>query len=129
MLVRDEVTRLMPLLDFYRERLTGRKAVIYGRRVQDDLADQGAAFDRHRDGRLRLPDRPARRLRDHGRPQPRHDHRGRLQPGRAQHLRPRARSADLFIGGVKERPIAFKMGMAFCDHNHERKLPLAGYEA
>ena len=35
---------------------------------------------------------------------------------------------DLFIGGVKERPIAFKIGVGFCDHNHERKIPLAGFE-
>lgn len=34
---------------------------------------------------------------------------------------------DLLIGGVKERPIAFKLGVAFCDHNHERKEPLAGF--
>jgi nitrogenase molybdenum-cofactor synthesis protein NifE len=36
--------------------------------------------------------------------------------------------ADLFIGGVKERPIAYKLGIGFCDHNHERKTPLAGFE-
>ena len=36
--------------------------------------------------------------------------------------------ADLFIGGVKERPIAYKIGLGFCDHNHERKEPLAGYD-
>jgi nitrogenase molybdenum-cofactor synthesis protein NifE len=36
--------------------------------------------------------------------------------------------ADLLIGGVKERPIACKLGIAFCDHNHERKLALAGFE-
>lgn len=36
--------------------------------------------------------------------------------------------AHLFIGGVKERPIAFKIGIGFCDHNHERKEALAGYE-
>jgi nitrogenase molybdenum-cofactor synthesis protein NifE len=35
--------------------------------------------------------------------------------------------ADLFIGGVKERPLAYKLGVAFCDHNHERKLPLEGF--
>jgi nitrogenase molybdenum-cofactor synthesis protein NifE len=35
---------------------------------------------------------------------------------------------DLFIGGVKERPIAYKLGIGFCDHNHERKYPLAGYD-
>jgi nitrogenase molybdenum-cofactor synthesis protein NifE len=38
------------------------------------------------------------------------------------------KKADLFIGGVKERPVAFKMGVGFCDHNHERKIPLAGFE-
>ena len=35
---------------------------------------------------------------------------------------------DLFIGGVKERPIAYKLGIGFCDHNHERKEALAGFE-
>ena len=34
---------------------------------------------------------------------------------------------DLLIGGVKERPIALKLGIAFCDHNHERKHALAGF--
>jgi nitrogenase molybdenum-cofactor synthesis protein NifE len=38
------------------------------------------------------------------------------------------KGADLLIGGVKERPIAYKMGIGFCDHNHERKEALAGYE-
>ncbi len=38
------------------------------------------------------------------------------------------KKADLFIGGVKERPIAYKLGVGFCDHNHERKTPLAGFE-
>ncbi len=36
-------------------------------------------------------------------------------------------SADLLIGGVKERPLAYKLGIGFCDHNHERKIPLAGF--
>lgn len=34
---------------------------------------------------------------------------------------------DLFVGGVKERPLAYKLGVAFCDHNHERKIPLEGF--
>ncbi|MBU1169097.1 MAG: nitrogenase iron-molybdenum cofactor biosynthesis protein NifE [Proteobacteria bacterium] len=38
------------------------------------------------------------------------------------------KKADLFIGGVKERPVAYKMGVGFCDHNHERKTPLAGFQ-
>jgi len=37
------------------------------------------------------------------------------------------KNVDLLIGGVKERPIAYKMGIAFCDHNHERKEALAGF--
>ncbi|TCL64221.1 nitrogenase molybdenum-cofactor synthesis protein NifE [Hydrogenispora ethanolica] len=37
------------------------------------------------------------------------------------------KGVDLFIGGVKERPIAYKMGIGFCDHNHERKIALAGF--
>ncbi|NTW48568.1 MAG: nitrogenase iron-molybdenum cofactor biosynthesis protein NifE [Chlorobiales bacterium] len=37
------------------------------------------------------------------------------------------KDADLIIGGVKERPIAYKLGIGFCDHNHERKIPLAGF--
>ncbi len=37
------------------------------------------------------------------------------------------KDVDLFIGGVKERPIAYKMGVGFCDHNHERKIALAGF--
>ena len=36
--------------------------------------------------------------------------------------------ADLLIGGVKERPIAYKLGLGFCDHNHQRKEALAGFE-
>jgi nitrogenase molybdenum-cofactor synthesis protein NifE len=37
------------------------------------------------------------------------------------------KKVDVLIGGVKERPLAYKMGIGFCDHNHERKLALAGF--
>ena len=37
------------------------------------------------------------------------------------------KDVDVFVGGVKERPIAFKMGVGFCDHNHERKEALEGF--
>lgn len=37
------------------------------------------------------------------------------------------KGADLLVGGVKERPLAYKLGVAFVDHNHERKHPLSGY--
>jgi nitrogenase molybdenum-cofactor synthesis protein NifE len=38
------------------------------------------------------------------------------------------KEADILVGGVKERPLAYKLGISFCDHNHERKHPLAGFE-
>ncbi|MFP4114983.1 MAG: nitrogenase iron-molybdenum cofactor biosynthesis protein NifE [Spirochaetota bacterium] len=37
-------------------------------------------------------------------------------------------NVDLFVGGVKERPLAYKLGIGFCDHNHERKTALAGFQ-
>jgi len=37
------------------------------------------------------------------------------------------KDVHIFVGGVKERPIAYKLGVGFCDHNHERKEPLAGF--
>ena len=128
-LVRDEVTRLLPLIETYRTRLTGRKAVIY----------VGGAFKT-------ISLIKALRLlgietvvagSQTGRPEDYDTIAGLCNPGTiiVDDSNPvelstfaRERGADLFIGGVKERPIAFKMGMAFCDHNHERKLPLAGYE-
>ncbi|QUH24744.1 nitrogenase iron-molybdenum cofactor biosynthesis protein NifE [Serpentinicella alkaliphila] len=38
------------------------------------------------------------------------------------------KGADILVGGVKERPLAYKLGIAFCDHNHERKHPLNCFE-
>ncbi|MCK5493081.1 MAG: nitrogenase iron-molybdenum cofactor biosynthesis protein NifE, partial [Candidatus Omnitrophica bacterium] len=37
------------------------------------------------------------------------------------------KKVDVFIGGVKERPMAYKIGIGFCDHNHHRKEVLTGY--
>ncbi|MCB2227916.1 MAG: nitrogenase iron-molybdenum cofactor biosynthesis protein NifE [Desulfarculaceae bacterium] len=37
------------------------------------------------------------------------------------------KDVDVFVGGVKERPIAHKLGIGFVDHNHERKLALEGF--
>lgn len=38
------------------------------------------------------------------------------------------KGAHLLVGGVKERPLAYKLGVAFIDHNHDRKRPLCGFE-
>lgn len=37
------------------------------------------------------------------------------------------KGAQILIGGVKERPLAYKLGVAFIDHNHDRKHPLSGF--
>lgn len=37
------------------------------------------------------------------------------------------KGANLLVGGVKERPLAYKLGVAFIDHNHDRKHPLSGF--
>jgi nitrogenase molybdenum-cofactor synthesis protein NifE len=39
----------------------------------------------------------------------------------------RENDVDILVGGVKERPIAHKLGLGFVDHNHERKLALEGF--
>jgi nitrogenase molybdenum-cofactor synthesis protein NifE len=40
----------------------------------------------------------------------------------------RDNDVDVLVGGVKERPLAHKLGLGFVDHNHERKLALEGFE-
>ncbi|WP_440952137.1 nitrogenase iron-molybdenum cofactor biosynthesis protein NifE [Methanococcoides sp. FTZ1] len=36
--------------------------------------------------------------------------------------------ADLMVAGVKERFIAYKLGVAFCDFNHDRTLEFEGFD-
>ncbi|HPJ01571.1 MAG TPA: nitrogenase iron-molybdenum cofactor biosynthesis protein NifE [Candidatus Limiplasma sp.] len=48
-------------------------------------------------------------------------------PAELEHFM-KEKQADILVGGVKERPLAYKLGVAFCDHNHERKHAMAGYE-
>jgi nitrogenase molybdenum-cofactor synthesis protein NifE len=35
---------------------------------------------------------------------------------------------DVMAGGVKERVLAYKLGVGFIDHNHDRKDGLAGFD-
>jgi len=37
-------------------------------------------------------------------------------------------NADLLVAGVKERFLAYKMGIAFCDFNHDRSVNFEGFE-
>ncbi|WP_334140803.1 nitrogenase component 1, partial [Methanothrix soehngenii] len=36
--------------------------------------------------------------------------------------------ADLLVAGVKERFLAYKLGIAFCDFNHDRTTSFEGYD-
>ncbi|WP_424358939.1 nitrogenase iron-molybdenum cofactor biosynthesis protein NifE [Methanocella sp. MCL-LM] len=40
----------------------------------------------------------------------------------------REMQVDVMAGGVKERVLAYKLGVGFIDHNHDRKECLAGFE-
>ena len=128
-LVREEVGDLLPRLEFYKKALEGKKAAIYvggafkaislikalrmigvktvivGSQTgnKDDYAIMEEISD---EGTILVDDNNPLEL--------------------TQFVK--LKKADILIGGVKERPIAYKLGIGFCDHNHERKLALAGYE-
>lgn len=128
-LVTEEISKLLPALAQYREKLEGKKAAIYvggafkaislvkalrliGMKTVVVGSQTGNADDYNLlkdmcdDGTIIVDDSNPNELSEFVK-----------QTG-----------ADLFIGGVKERPIAYKLGLGFCDHNHERKEALAGYE-
>ena len=127
-LVREELNVLYPQLQKYREALTGKKAAIYvggafkafslvkafrllGMQVvlvgsqtgtEEDYRELEEVTD---DGTIIVDDSNPLEL--------------------TSFLK--EKEVDIFVGGVKERPIAYKLGVGFCDHNHERKEPLEGF--
>ncbi len=127
-LVREEVNLLLPELEKYRQALTGKKAAIYvggafkafslvkafrliGMNVvlvgsqtgtEEDYRELNEITD---DGTIIVDDSNPLELSAF------------LQE----------KDVDIFVGGVKERPIAYKLGVGFCDHNHERKESLEGF--
>lgn len=128
-MVREEFARLMPQLAWYKERLTGKKAAIYVggafkaislvkalRLIGVQSVVVGSQTGTTEDYELikQLCDEGTIIVDD-------------SNPVELSHF-VKEKQADIFIGGVKERPIAHKIGLGFCDHNHERKEPLAGYE-
>jgi len=128
-LVKEELENLLPALEPYKKKLQGKKAAIYvggafkaislikalrligietvmvGSQT-GNVEDYRIMKDLCEDGTIMLDDSNPLEL-----------SRFTKETG-----------ADIFIGGVKERPIAYKLGLGFCDHNHERKEALAGYE-
>lgn len=128
-LVTDEVSNLMPVLKEYREKLAGKKAAIYVggafkaislikalRLLGVESVVVGSQTGNSDDYKL------MKQLCDEGTII--------VDDSNPIELSTfvKEKEADIFIGGVKERPIAFKLGIGFCDHNHERKEALAGYE-
>jgi nitrogenase molybdenum-cofactor synthesis protein NifE len=128
-LVREEIGELMPALEKYRLALTGKKAAIYVggafkaislvkalRLIGVQTVVVGSQTGNPDDYKLlqKLCDEGTYIVDD-------------SNPLELSHM-VKETGADIFIGGVKERPIAYKIGIGFCDHNHERKLALAGYE-
>jgi nitrogenase molybdenum-cofactor synthesis protein NifE len=128
-LVREELSVLLPELAQYREKLAGKKAAIYvggafkafslvkafrliGMQVVMVGSQTGTAEDYEE---LQAITDPGTIIVDDSNP---------LELSAFL----KEKEVDIFVGGVKERPIAYKLGVAFCDHNHERKEMLAGFE-
>jgi nitrogenase molybdenum-cofactor synthesis protein NifE len=128
-LVRDEIGRITPRLQAYRKDLQGKKAAIYVgggfkafslikalRILGMDVVLAGSQTGSREDyDHLQEMCGPGTIIIDDANP---------LELSKYVI----EKNADLLIGGVKERPIAYKLGIGFCDHNHERKIPLAGFE-
>lgn len=127
-LISEEVASLDAYLKPYRERLAGKKAAIY-------VGGGFKAISLIRQFR-ELGMETVLVGTQTGKPEDYEVITGLVQPGTIilDDTNPaelenfiRQTGADILVGGVKERPLAYKLGVAFCDHNHERKHPLAGF--
>lgn len=127
-LVREELSALYPVLEKYRKELKGKKAAIYVggafkafslvkafRLIGMDVALVGSQTGTEEDYKelYEITD-PGTIIVDDSNPL---ELSSFLQE----------KDVDIFVGGVKERPIAYKLGVGFCDHNHERKEALEGF--
>lgn len=127
-LVKEELQELLPKLAFYKEALNGKKAAIYVggsfkafslvkafRLLGMDVVMVGSQTGTEQEYRelAEITD-PGTIIVDDTNP---------LELTSFLEEKP----VDIFVGGVKERPIAYKLGVGFCDHNHERKEALAGF--
>ena len=127
-LVKEELDVLLPALEFYKEALSGKKAAIYVggafkafslvkafRLLGMDVVMVGSQTGTEEDYRelAEITD-PGTIIVDDANPL-------ELTSFLEE------KDVDVFVGGVKERPIAYKLGVGFCDHNHESKEALAGF--
>lgn len=127
-LIEKELAAVEPELDFYRRRLAGKKAAVYVggafkavsliksfRSIGMEVAVVGSQTGKEQDYEdIRREADPGTVIIDDANP---------LELAQLME----SLGVDIFVGGVKERPVAYKLGVAFCDHNHERKKPLEGF--
>ncbi|MHB1054326.1 MAG: nitrogenase iron-molybdenum cofactor biosynthesis protein NifE [Thermoleophilia bacterium] len=127
-LIEAETAAIEPRLDFYRARLAGKKAAVYVggafkavsliksfRALGMEVAVVGSQTGKEKDYEdIRSEADSGTVIIDDANP---------LELAQLMENL----GVDIFVGGVKERPVAYKLGVAFCDHNHERKQPLEGY--
>lgn len=127
-LIREELSVLYPQLEKYRKALSGKKAAIYVggafkafslvkafRLLGMDVVMVGSQTGTSEDyEELEAITDPGTIIVDDSNP---------LELSTFL----KEKDVDIFVGGVKERPIAYKLGVAFCDHNHERKEALEGF--
>ncbi|MDK2984695.1 MAG: nitrogenase molybdenum-cofactor synthesis protein NifE [Clostridia bacterium] len=127
-LIKKETKKILPVINSYRKKLSGKKAAVYVgggfkaislikqfRELGIEVVTVGTQTGRReeyetitdlvQDGTVILDD---------------------ANPAELEKFTVK-QGADLLVGGVKERPLAYKLGMAFIDHNHERKHPLSGF--
>jgi nitrogenase molybdenum-cofactor synthesis protein NifE len=127
-LVREELEKLYPEIQKYRQALAGKKAAIY-------VGGAFKAFSLVKAFRL-LGMQVVLVGSQTGTPEDYQELHDITDPGTiivddsnplelASFLK--EKDVDIFVGGVKERPIAYKLGVGFCDHNHERKEALEGF--
>ncbi|MGV1098043.1 nitrogenase iron-molybdenum cofactor biosynthesis protein NifE [Thiovibrio sp. JS02] len=128
-LVREELSALLPQLQQYREKLAGKKAAIY-------VGGSFKAFSLVKAFRM-IGMQVVMVGSQTGTPEDYRELEAICDPGTiiVDDSNPlelssflKEKEVDIFVGGVKERPIAYKLGVAFCDHNHERKEMLAGFQ-
>lgn len=127
-LIRQETAAVTPDLEYYRKKLAGRRAAVYVggafkavslirafRAIGMDVVMVGSQTGKEADyEEIRAAAGPGTVIIDDANP---------LELSQLM----RQLKVDIFVGGVKERPVAYKLGVAFCDHNHERKRPLEGF--
>jgi nitrogenase molybdenum-cofactor synthesis protein NifE len=128
-LVKEEVQKLVPRLEKYRKALAGKKAAIY-------VGGSFKAFSLVK--AFRLIDMKVVMVGSQtGTKEDYEELEAITDPGTVivDDSNPleltsflKKKGVEVFVGGVKERPIAYKLGIGFCDHNHERKEALAGFE-